>query len=280
MKRLLTATDLSTRADRALARAYRLAAQHGAELRVLHVVDDALPEHLAETQRLAAEEILKQRVEALSAKGGLPVSSEVVVGKPAVEIVQEAVASAAELIVVGAHRGGPESEFRGSTAEQLIRAGHHPVLVVRRDADADYGRAVIGVDFSVHSLWAARTGFRLAPQADFHLVHSYIAPVSVFFAGKVRRQARELHEFQMNEAVNEELAAFLARLGDHLPAHSRFVIEGMPTRVLLGHADRVSADLLVIGTHGRTGVGHALLGSVAEEVLQQASCDVLVAKAW
>jgi nucleotide-binding universal stress UspA family protein len=43
---------------------------------------------------------------------------------------------------------------------------------------------------------------------------------------------------------------------------------------------RLSADLLVAGTHGRTGVAHAFLGSVAEDLLHQAHCDVLVAKAW
>jgi nucleotide-binding universal stress UspA family protein len=45
-------------------------------------------------------------------------------------------------------------------------------------------------------------------------------------------------------------------------------------------AGRLPADLLVAGTHGRTGVAHALLGSVAEDLLLQAHCDVLIAKAW
>ena len=52
--------------------------------------------------------------------------------------------------------------FRGSTAERVIRGGHHPVLVVRREADADYRQVVVGIDFSLHALWAARTGFNCA----------------------------------------------------------------------------------------------------------------------
>jgi nucleotide-binding universal stress UspA family protein len=280
MKRLLIATDLSPRSERALARALRLARQHGAELRVLHVVDDALPAHLAETQRVAAENILKERTQALAGDAAVSVSTAVVTGKPFAEILREAITWAAELIVLGAHRGGAEGMFRGTTAERVIREGHHPVLIVRRDADADYRRAVVGVDFSLHSLWAARTAFRMAPEAEFHLVHSYIAPTSAFMAGTVRAQALDLHVREMNRTIDEELSVFLARLGDRLPPHKRLVVEGRSTDVLLHQAGRLPADLLVAGTHGRTGVAHAFLGSVAEDLLHQAHCDVLVAKAW
>jgi hypothetical protein len=89
----------------------------------------------------------------------------------------------------------------------------------------------------------ARTGFRLAPQTEFHLVHSYVAPTS--FIGNVRAQARGMHVREMNRMIDEELSAFLARLGDRLPPHKRLVVEGL-----------------------------------ASEVLLQAHCDVLVAKAW
>jgi nucleotide-binding universal stress UspA family protein len=280
MKRLLIATDLSLSSGRALARALRLTRQHGAELRVCHVVDDALPAHLAEAQKAAAESILKERIQALASDAGASVSTAVVIGKPFAAIVHEAIEGSAELIVLGAHRGGAEGMFRGSTAERVIREGHCPVLVVRRDADADYRQAVVGVDFSLHSLWAARTGFRLAPQAEFHLVHSYVAPTSALFGNYVRGQARELHVQEMNRTIEEELVAFLARLGDRLPPHKRLVATGAASEVLLDLAGELSADLIVAGTHGRTGVAHALLGSVAEDLLRQAHCDVLVAKAW
>jgi nucleotide-binding universal stress UspA family protein len=151
---------------------------------------------------------------------------------------------------------------------------------VRRDAEAAYRQAVVGVDFSLHSLWAARTGFRVAPQAEFHLVHSYVAPTSAFFTGYVRAQAREFHVQELNRTIEEELSAFLGRLGDRLPSIRRVVVAGSASEVLLDVAGRVSADLLVAGTHGRTGIAHALLGSVAEDLLLRAHCDVLVAKAW
>lgn len=154
MKRLLIATDLSPRSEQALARALRLMRQHGAELRVCHVVDDALPTHLAEAQKVAAESILKERTQALVGDAMASVSTAVIVGKPFAAILHEAIEWSAELIVLGVHRGGT-GMFRGTTAERVIREGHHPVLVVRRDADADYRQAVVGVDFSLHALWAA-----------------------------------------------------------------------------------------------------------------------------
>lgn len=280
MQRLLMATDLSPRSDHALARALRLAEQHGAELRVVHVVDDALPSHLATAQRAGAESLIRERVQALAGEKARPVTVDVVTGSASTEILRAAVAGSAELIVIGAHRGGKEGTLRGSTAERVIREGHHPVLVVRRAPEADYRRVVVGVDFSLHALWAARCGFRIAPTAEFHLVHSYVPPIAVFLTGNVHAQARELHVRELNRAIDEEMGAFLARLGDRLPPHHRHVVEGSASEVVLHEAVRLPADLIVAGTHGRTGVAYALLGSVAEDLLWQAPCDVLLARAW
>jgi nucleotide-binding universal stress UspA family protein len=80
MKRLLIATDLSSRSEVALARALRLTRQHGAELRVCHVVDDALPAHLAEAQKIAAESILQERIQALAGDARASVSLDAVTG--------------------------------------------------------------------------------------------------------------------------------------------------------------------------------------------------------
>ena len=54
----------------------------------------------------------------------------------------------------------------------------------------------------------------------------------------------------------------------------------MAQEVLLASASQLDADLLVAGTHGRAGIARAALGSVAQDLLRQAPCDVLVAKAW
>jgi nucleotide-binding universal stress UspA family protein len=122
--------------------------------------------------------------------------------------------------------------------------------------------------------------FSPGAQAEFHLVHSFLSPFPHFIYGNVRAEAREVYTKAMDRAIDEELTAFLARFGDQVPPVSRLVVHGMAQEVLLATASQLNADLLVAGTHGRAGIAHAVLGSVAEDLLRQAPCDVLVAKAW
>jgi len=96
----------------------------------------------------------------------------------------------------------------------------------------------------------------------------------------MRADAREQRKRELDNIIDQELSVFLARLGVRLPPHKRLVIEGQASDVLLDRAAYLQADLIAAGTHGRTGVTHVLLGSVAEDLLNRAHCDVLVAKAW
>jgi len=281
MKRLLLATDLSSRAERALDRAVRLARQHQAELRVLNVVEGDRPASLVDAQRAEAERVVAERFQSSAGDSELLSSISVAMGKPFVEILREAASWPADLIMIGMHQADVlQDMFRGTTAERIIREGHIPTLVVRKDAAEDYRRIVVGIDFSVHALRAAQCAFRLAPKAEFHLVHSFLSPFPHFIYGDVRAEAREVHTQAMDRAVNEELTAFVARFGDQVPPVNRLVVSGMAQEVLLATASQLNADLLVAGTHGRAGIAHAALGSVAEDLLLQAPCDVLVAKAW
>jgi nucleotide-binding universal stress UspA family protein len=249
-------------------------------LRVLSVVEGDRPANLVDAERAEAERVVSGRLQ--TAGDAKPSSSiSVVAGKPFVEILREAASWPADLVVIGMHQADVlQDMFRGTTAERIIREGHIPTLVVRKDAAEDYRRIVVGIDFSVHALRAAQCAFRLAPEAEFHLVHSFLSPFPHFLYGGVRAEAREVHTQAMDRAVNEELTAFVARFGDQVPPLNRLVVNGMAQEVLLASASQLDADLLVAGTHGRAGIAHAALGSVAEDLLLQAPCDVLVAKAW
>jgi universal stress protein E len=281
MKRLLLATDLSSRAERALDRAVRLARQHQSELRVLNVVEGDLSPHLVDAQRAEAERIFAERLKATAGDAKILSSSSVVTGKPFAEILREAASWPADLIVIGTHQADVlQGMFRGTTAERIIRQGHIPTLLVRKEATEDYRRAVVGIDFSLHALRATQCAFRLAPKAEFHLVHSFLSPFPHFLYGDIRAEAREVRTKAMDRAIDEELTAFLARFGDQVPPVTRLVVHGVAQDVLLATASQLNADLLVAGTHGRTGIAHAVLGSVAQDLLRQAPCDVLVAKAW
>lgn len=84
----------------------------------------------------------------------------------------------------------------------------------------------------------------------------------------------------MNAMVEEEMRAFLDSLPSSPADLNRVMLEGTVRKVISQEIQRLRPELLVLGTHGRTGVAHAFLGSVAEDLLSDAPCDVLAVKAW
>lgn len=70
------------------------------------------------------------------------------------------------------------------------------------------------------------------------------------------------------------------RLGSEAPHCETVIEEGMVREVLRDQVADFKPDLIAIGTHGRTGIAHAMLGSVAEDLLADAPADVLAVKAW
>ena len=84
----------------------RLARQHRAELRVLHVVDGGLPETLAEAQRLEAERILAERVQAVAGEAKASIPAILAKGNPFAEVQRDATSWPADIIVIGTHQAG------------------------------------------------------------------------------------------------------------------------------------------------------------------------------
>lgn len=168
MQRLLVATDLSARSDRAVERAVLLCGRSGASLSVLHVLDEELP---PESSRGAEAQSSVRMPMAL----GREASIDVVSGSPALEIVSRD----ADLIVLGKHHEHPV--FRGTTAERTIRYGSRPVLVVKNRAHPasvtcfrhkEHSRTERGLDNAPTTWrppsarpWSSPGGTRLAPPA-------------------------------------------------------------------------------------------------------------------
>lgn len=289
---ILVASDLSTGAKRALARGVLLAVQHDAPLTVLHVVDalpDVEPEPGDRADRREAEAALLAQVEQLVQRhrAERPVKAEVrvVPGRPFVQIITEARAAGAALVVLGAHGAHTTQDlFLGTTAEKVLRKGDRPVLVVKRPPRWPYRRVLVAMDFSEISgrvLAAART---MAPDAALSVLHV----CDVAMEGMLRRsgapdEAIARYRKQCLESGRAELEAFLRNPGpDSADGHDApvacLVAPGRPEVVVTEVAKRRRADLVVIGTHGRSGLRHLLLGSVAEHVLRDATCDVLAVR--
>ena len=282
MKSILMATDLSARSDRALARAIGLARDHSADLTIVHVVDQDLPESLADAQSSAAKQAMMRHLETLAPDIRARISVEVVFGRAHTDVLAMSETTGAEIIVLGMHRDDTLSDmFLGTTVERTIRAGKIPVLLVKDQPSLPYRRIVIGVDFSVFARRAVEFAVKLVPDGEFHLVHAYSVPFSGFLSGTdTRREVSGQKEAQFQKMVDQEMAAFLAGLGEKAPRLERIMKEGTAREVIMQQVHRLESDLLVIGTHGRTGVANALLGSVAKDLLRAPPCDVLAVKAW
>ena len=282
MKTLLMATDLSARSDRALERAVAIAHERDAKLIIAHVIDEELPASIADAQEDVARQSIQDQFDALTGVGTPRFSIEVVFGRAYADILEISEKVGAELIVLGIHRDGRiKNMYRGTTAERVIRAGNSPILVVKDRVSGPYQRIMIGVDFSVYARRAIEFAVDFAPGAAFHLVHAYDVPFRGFLSGEnIRQEISKRHQQQFERMVDHEMASFLAGIEGKAPKFERVMQEGMVREVIHEQIRRLKPDLLVIGTHGRTGVAHAFLGSVAEDLLENPPCDVLAVKAW
>lgn len=277
--KILVATDFSTRSHRALRRAGLLAQAKGAELIILHVVDDDQPKELVEIESREAGRILAQQISATTELNGAQCSPMVVTGDPFEGILRAAGSINADLIVLGAHRKQLLRDiFIGTTIERVIRTGAFPVLMVNSEALHNYGDILVAVDMSEPSAHAIRAGKALAffEGARLIFIHAFLA-VGAGLMARADITREDIDKYIADERVRAggELAAFLRKEESMVPNWALRVREGTPIEVISATVKEVQPDLLLIGTHGRSGLPRALLGSVAEEVLRSVDVDVL-----
>ncbi len=282
MKRLLMATDLSPRSDRAIERAINIAHQKGATLTILHVIDGDLPKGVVEVQKRIVTETINEQVETLTKSERTHISVQVLLGRPYMEILEMSDKMDAEMIILGTHHEDVlKCMFRGTTVERVIRVGHLPVLVVKDFVRGPYKQVMVGVDFSVFSRRAIEFAVSFVPSALFNLVHAYHVPFKGFLHSKsIEQEVKKQEQLELQSLVDGEMTVFLSSLSAENSILNTVMQEGGVRDVIYEQTQILKPDLLVIGTHGRTGIAHAFLGSVAEDVLNQPPCDVLVVKAY
>ncbi|HET6440389.1 MAG TPA: universal stress protein [Anaeromyxobacter sp.] len=143
-------------------------------------------------------------------------------------------------------------------------------------ANADFKRICCPIDFSDASRAAMEVAADLARRfgASLTLLHAYPVPGYTFPDGSVVASPRMLQELADQAAKHlgdwqrqaQELGA---------PSVNGETLVGEPAVEIVAYAKERGVDLLVLGTHGRTGLEHALMGSVAERVVRRARCPVL-----
>jgi nucleotide-binding universal stress UspA family protein len=247
-----------------------------------------------QTARLELERLAQQYCADLS------VSFLVLEGRTHAAILEELDTSAYELVVMGTH-GRPwyQRILLGSTAEAVLRASRTPILIVRNTAAAplppQLTRVLFATDFSPAGAAGEEWLRYLAAQGvqEVLLVHAVENPLlDTYDPGHVEMNVRKLMEESRqhpprsaqpfwdhaHEVAQAKLSRLRQELVDALLPATRvelLVGEGPAAQDILTVAERERPDLIVMATHGRTGVRHLVLGSVTEKVLRAAPCPVL-----
>lgn len=279
-RRILVATDFSTRSDRAIRRASLLARQMSAELVLVHVIDDDRPRRLVTAEQREASALLDELAITTRSLDGVPCRQEVHLGEAFEGILRAAGEIDADLIVMGMHRRELLRDiFIGTTIERVIREGRRPVLMANMVPAGNYHSVLIAVDLSPPSANAARTALSLGllSGASTTLLYAFEAPATAMMTrASMTKEQIDRYVAEEETAAKRELARFADETGLTVSRSLvRHAAMSDAYTILAGARDD-SAQLVVLGTRGRTGVARLLLGSVAQEVLRLAPQDVLI----
>jgi nucleotide-binding universal stress UspA family protein len=285
---IVVAIDGSTSSDTAIRWAAREAAMRNTALTLLHVVLPGLPAwglgysmaplpmDYGEMQRADGEGILEaaRRVveEILEPEERIDVHGELVVATPVPTLLDAT--KGAQMIVVGCRgRGAWRRGLLGSVSTALVHHAHCPVAIIHEADDAQTrGPVVVGVDGSPASELATAIAFDEASWRGTDLValHAWIDSDPSGYP----RMAWPDFRSSAEETLAERLAGWCDRYPD-VAVHRRVVFD-QPARHLLEAAE--SAQLVVVGSHGRGGFAGMLLGSVSSTIVHAVHTPLIVAR--
>ncbi len=284
-KRILLPTDFSASADAALAVALLFAERCDAELHVLH----NLAWLDAEVDRGTVEAAAKARLDAaLDRHRGkddqFRVLKRTVVGAATATSILDYVAQEdIQLVVMGTHGRGLLHLLVGSVAEEVVRLAPCPVVAVRAvaEAPARVPRSIlVPFDFSEPSRQALIDARALAAFFGAELVLLNVIS-DYYYTNEFSGAAISIRDLMPDvEQRHLELLqlAFRQGKGPDVPVSFQAVL-GSPLETIVACSKERNCDLIVMGTHGRGGLGHLLLGSTTERVLRLAACPVFTVKA-
>lgn len=280
---VLVGTDLSPAADEALRQGARLASELASTLFVCHVVPELIADGSVFTEfrraNLNVEESLVAKARAAVEQ---QVNTVLSADTTAVEVILESGTPHVGLLTQADKTGaGVVVAAPGTVALDVVRHASAAVLIARRSPQ---GPVIGATDFSDPSLPALRTAAAEARRRGsvLHLLHAfdsglftlgapaaampYLAgssPIALEGLDNLRVLAKQRLEQNLREA--------------DLPGDTA-VIAGFAKDVIVRYAESVNAELIVVGTHGRSGLARLTLGSTAASVIESAPCAVLVVR--
>ena len=293
IKKILVPVDFSEYSDEALVLAVQMARHYQARMTLAHVVvyfPDEFEEEASYQQYQAvmvqraarAEQKLKQQAGKHAAEG-VKVDHVVLHGSSPADALQEYIDSQTFDLVIMGTRGWNRvrQTAQGSVSELTVRRAPIPVMTVQKNSQKNdrIQRILVPVDFSIYSRQALEYAISIAQKYDAKLVLIHVVEQEVYPAFYDDR-VESIFEVDKNltNSVIANLHDFVADLVDESLVEAFVVREGVAHKEIVSYVNEQSVDLLVIATHGLTGLEYLLLGSTAEKVIRWAVCPVLTIK--
>lgn len=283
-EKILLATDLSGRGDRALDRAAQLARQWDAKLLVLHALEPT-PEDMIRPPYEEAPSwrrppdpaaAIERRIRADLRDEVADLEIRVQEGNPAQAIMDVASSEGCDLVILGMARDEMFGRvLLGSTVEHMVRKSPVSVLVVKTRPRGPYAHILVGTDFTEESRHGLKAAATLFPESAFTLMHAFDMPYK-----NLRLDTKLADDFGAMEKATIEAFIDEAKLPENVRAKVRTMIEhGAPEIMLRDYAIEQGADLTVIGAYGRGLLFHVLIGGAAKRIVDSIPSDILVIRA-
>ena len=297
IKRILFPTDFSPCAEKAFKVADALAKRYNAELHVLHVIvwsgADLNPGVLYGLPESEQERILsnvrghvREKIEAaVPSERPYPFKlAEITDSSASAAIASYANDKEVDLVVMGTHgHRYLKRVFLGSTAERVVQHAGCPVLTVRATASVDEyepRRILVPVDFSDQTEPLLRHAMHVAAEEGAEIDVMHVIPPQYLPAIYYGADPLPVPYDEIKKRTMEHLEEVISDvIGDAVKTNP-IVIVGDPVSEITDTAGQSDYDLMIVSTHGYSGIKHALLGSIAERVVRNAPCPVLVVKSF
>lgn len=308
-EKILYVADKSVDQAPALNQVVSLAKTHQASLTVIDVVpeftsDMELPEEWKYFESLdLVEKILKERRSVLEAliepyRSQVNIRCQHARGVSFVEVIRSVLRDGHDLVVKVAENPPWLKRLFGSGDMHLLRKCPCPVWMLKPSEQGHYRSVIAAVDFDPlkrtaverqlnREILDAASSVAVASHADLHVVHLWDAPAE----GKVRAWSddpdKALEAYVQSilsrhregmETLRHDLEEILGRETYEFLSPSFHLRRGMPSRAIPEMTNQLQADLVVMGTLGRTGIPGLFIGNTAESVLDQLQCSVLAIK--
>jgi universal stress protein A len=160
--------------------------------------------------------------------------------------------------------------------ERLLDAAEHSAQP--SPSPFNLRQILVPIDFSACSRKALEYAVPLARQFGARLVLLHVMPVNYFVGSEFGPVDLPIPEAEWRAASEKELQSFADRTIGSQALYETQIRQGQPMVEITACADEINADLILVSTHGRTGLRHVLVGSVTENVVRYAPCPVLVVR--